>query len=869
MKNLPKKLLIGFFLVLALVIFGCITDGTGGALQPARINADIRPEPTGIVCTDTDGGNNIRLQGTARETQDEDIVLSTRTDNCISGTVLQEFFCQGTSIQSQQANCPNGMTCANGACNPPQTVCGNGIIENNEQCDGTNFGGQTCQTLGFPGGGTLTCSIGPNGCQFNTTGCIYTLCGNGVCDVDENATTCPQDCVEEVQLIELKQNRGYPFDPNQTSDFPWMVEFYFNDSNSGCDSNGTDTLCGFTIFNDNRRWRDGSGNHTSPPLYVPSQALTPTGQAGEDTANFLDSIDTSYPGYSFFKYQNLGFETDEQLTDIIIGVEPHTLAFTDSNNRQHNIPFYIQLPKDNVAGGSFIFDGRTIYYASDASDYLQWDGNATFSRAPISSSSSSDFLVTASDGRRTMYWMDGSVQSDPTFVDIPGLDDKLFRYRIYGDNSTAGDLYLIFYAGSISFSGYNYDGLFDADIKFLGTDTNEDGGLDVPYYWINHSDFGGGAVGQQYIAHFQIETGGSYTQGAEPIPDFDTKVFVDTRTGKVPTLPNLLLSYYSYSARYSENSVGGIVSFNMDNDPNTITQPEKAYNDYGAFFELLPDINQNIPAYIELPKDNVAGGSFIFDERTLYYASDTTDYGTWDGNSTFSRASIPTSTASDFLVTASDGRHTMYWMDGSSETDPVFVYLPGQDDRLYRYKVFTDAQPTGSLYLVLDEGGSSFTAVIPDNARHGVFEVAKVTGIQTETKTFISGESAGTNNFSSLADRKEYNNFFINDAVFPSLINESVVIRVDGTSYARTFKERLEGSFDQLFDYTTSGPVADIEGLIQTREMKYKVQLGAGIPRNFVDGSDDNIVIPFFGGHWRVVSAGLDQGTYTVVLEAT
>jgi hypothetical protein len=47
------------------------------------------------------------------------------------------------------------------------SVCGNGIIEPGEACDGTNFGGMSCGSLGFSGG-TLSCS---SSCQFVTSSC--------------------------------------------------------------------------------------------------------------------------------------------------------------------------------------------------------------------------------------------------------------------------------------------------------------------------------------------------------------------------------------------------------------------------------------------------------------------------------------------------------------------------------------------------------------------------------------------------------------------------------------------------------------------------------------------------------------------------
>ena len=47
------------------------------------------------------------------------------------------------------------------------TVCGNNIKEIDEQCDGTDLGGQTCTGLGYSGG-TLICN---QSCNFDTSSC--------------------------------------------------------------------------------------------------------------------------------------------------------------------------------------------------------------------------------------------------------------------------------------------------------------------------------------------------------------------------------------------------------------------------------------------------------------------------------------------------------------------------------------------------------------------------------------------------------------------------------------------------------------------------------------------------------------------------
>lgn len=50
-----------------------------------------------------------------------------------------------------------------------EELCGNGVIDGGEECDGALVGGATCQTLGFSGGGALNCD--PVTCTYDESMC--------------------------------------------------------------------------------------------------------------------------------------------------------------------------------------------------------------------------------------------------------------------------------------------------------------------------------------------------------------------------------------------------------------------------------------------------------------------------------------------------------------------------------------------------------------------------------------------------------------------------------------------------------------------------------------------------------------------------
>jgi len=70
------------------------------------------------------------------------------------------------------------------ACEGVGGICGNGLLEDDEQCDGADLGGLTCQSLGYDHGDlgcTAECTLDPSGCTNDPD----PACGNGVREADE------------------------------------------------------------------------------------------------------------------------------------------------------------------------------------------------------------------------------------------------------------------------------------------------------------------------------------------------------------------------------------------------------------------------------------------------------------------------------------------------------------------------------------------------------------------------------------------------------------------------------------------------------------------------------------------------------------
>ncbi|HZO11828.1 MAG TPA: hypothetical protein VFB62_01165 [Polyangiaceae bacterium] len=61
-------------------------------------------------------------------------------------------------------------------------TCNNGQLDAGEQCDGTEFGGTTCESLGLMGG-MIACDAT---CTIDATGCGGAVCGDGIVGTSED-----------------------------------------------------------------------------------------------------------------------------------------------------------------------------------------------------------------------------------------------------------------------------------------------------------------------------------------------------------------------------------------------------------------------------------------------------------------------------------------------------------------------------------------------------------------------------------------------------------------------------------------------------------------------------------------------------------
>ncbi len=97
-------------------------------------------------------------------------------EDCVCPDCATDDFCSNPASCNFNGLCdPYNEGCActdctdHPLCGGQMGMCGNGMLEAGEACDGADLGGTDCAALGFSGGGVLACN---GACGFDTSGCI-------------------------------------------------------------------------------------------------------------------------------------------------------------------------------------------------------------------------------------------------------------------------------------------------------------------------------------------------------------------------------------------------------------------------------------------------------------------------------------------------------------------------------------------------------------------------------------------------------------------------------------------------------------------------------------------------------------------------
>jgi hypothetical protein len=99
------------------------------------------------------------------------------------GSDLLSQTCSSLGLDQGTLGCTASCAFDFSGCVPTPAVCGNGVAEAAEGCDGADLRGQTCSAVGLTGG-TLACT---SACAFDFTGCVARtpVCGDAIADSPE------------------------------------------------------------------------------------------------------------------------------------------------------------------------------------------------------------------------------------------------------------------------------------------------------------------------------------------------------------------------------------------------------------------------------------------------------------------------------------------------------------------------------------------------------------------------------------------------------------------------------------------------------------------------------------------------------------
>jgi hypothetical protein len=159
---------------------GTSADTTAGAASSGSTTVPL--DGTSSSGGDTSSGGT-SSGGTTNEVTVTDTATSTTTGDgpsCGNGLIdlgeqcdgadVQGFDCFSLGLGAGVLGCEPGLcTFDTSGCGPMGGVCGDGVVDPGEQCDGANLQGFDCASLGL-GGGVLACD--PIICVFDTSMCM-------------------------------------------------------------------------------------------------------------------------------------------------------------------------------------------------------------------------------------------------------------------------------------------------------------------------------------------------------------------------------------------------------------------------------------------------------------------------------------------------------------------------------------------------------------------------------------------------------------------------------------------------------------------------------------------------------------------------
>lgn len=220
---------------------------------------------------------------------------------------------------------------------PPPPVCGNGIIEGEEQCDGEDLGGTTCQDLGFSGG-TLGCvpAGNPNECTFDTSQCTEfdPLCHGIIGAITEDSSGNP---MENLYVYLNSVNKG------QTDSLGYK-ELTLNDVTCG-DPQEVQIKC----------------TDDSTVCDTQSTSMDSTDPNNPDYDSLYFTCDMCLPAYEdlFIEPDDIAFA--DQGDDLNVSVTVHTVNIEASN---------VEVNITRLCGDDYFTDTETIPTVTSSNDYI-------------------------------------------------------------------------------------------------------------------------------------------------------------------------------------------------------------------------------------------------------------------------------------------------------------------------------------------------------------------------------------------------------------------------------------------------------------------------------------------------------------------